>query len=256
MATAYVALGGNLGPVAETFHQAIDDLNSHPGISVCQVSRSFQTKSVGPDAGPSFLNATIGLETDRAPLDLLDALQSVERRRGRVCHGHWTPRTLDLDLILYDNLIIQTRRLHVPHPACWYRRFVLDPLCDIAADVEHPTKKCTMRRLRERLLRRPFRCTFFGVPDRTSTTWFARLRQDFPDVVFSWHDRGTIPDENATTLLIGLVPVVGLRATDGGQRIAPSGHLGWLDLSDDVATAPTVVHTTLEAALGKSRPLS
>eukprot|EP00913_Durusdinium_trenchii_P008975 g8441.t1 len=153
-------MGGNLGEVAGTFDRAVESLRQHPQITVDAVSPIHQTTPVGADAGAPFLNAAAAIQTDLEPLALLDELQRIEAENGRRRERHWGPRTLDLDLITYGDAVVELPRLTVPHPACWYRRFVLDPVVDIAPDVRHPLRHVTFRELRERLLPRPL---LFGV---------------------------------------------------------------------------------------------
>jgi 2-amino-4-hydroxy-6-hydroxymethyldihydropteridine diphosphokinase len=155
MSCCYIALGGNVGDVDETFRWAVARLGRDGPVNVTRFSSVFRTRPVGPNAGGEFTNAAAEVETDLEPLVLLDLLQDLERRAGRTHGEHWGPRPLDLDLILYADQIIDVPRLRVPHPACWYRRFVLDPLAEIASDVRHPVKRLTVGELRSRLLLRP-----------------------------------------------------------------------------------------------------
>ena len=155
MTRAFVSLGGNLGPVEQTLDQALRELDAHPAIAVRAHSSWMRTKAVGAAAGGDFLNGAAELDTGLDAFELLDVLLRLEDQHGRARTGRWSPRTLDLDLLLYRDAVIETPRLQVPHPACWYRRFVLDPLSEIAADVNHPVKRTTVADLRGRLLVRP-----------------------------------------------------------------------------------------------------
>ena len=133
MSCCYIALGGNVGDVDETFRWAVVRLGRDGPVDVTRFSSEFRTRPVGPNAGEEFTNAVAEVETDLEPLALLDLLQDLERRAGRTPGEHREPRPLYLDLIFYADQIIDMPRLRVPHPACWYRRFVLDPLAEIAS---------------------------------------------------------------------------------------------------------------------------
>jgi 2-amino-4-hydroxy-6-hydroxymethyldihydropteridine diphosphokinase len=153
---------------------------------VVSVSRYHETAPVGDEAGAGFLNAAAELENSLTPLDLLDKLQAVERDLGRTRSTHWGPRTLDLDLVFWESQIINSPRLVIPHPAAWYRRFVLDPLVEIAPRFVHPVKQVDICTLRERLLVRPLHVSFAGRrPSESRTQLIGRLASDFPDVEFS-----------------------------------------------------------------------
>lgn len=137
--TAYVALGSNLGDRRDYLDRAIDMLRRRPGITVSCVSSYYETEPVGGPAGqPAFLNAAARLETDMEPEALLHALQEVEQALGRVRSEHHGPRTLDLDLLLYDDRTHSASELTVPHPRLHERRFVLEPLNEIAPHALHP----------------------------------------------------------------------------------------------------------------------
>lgn len=150
-----IALGGNVGDVTATMERCLDTLEQHPQVSVKSKSRIYKTSPVGRDAGGSFLNSAAIIETTLGPLQLLDVLQKIEYEEGRERTSRWTPRPIDLDLIQFGDQVIEETRLTVPHAACFYRRFVLDPVVEIAGETVHPGFGKTYRELRERLLRRP-----------------------------------------------------------------------------------------------------
>ncbi len=126
-------MGGNLGDVAATLTAAEAQLAGHPQIRLLKCSQRYRTAPVGSDAGTAFLNSAVEIATDLEPLALLDYVQAVENGFGRVRTVHWGPRTLDIDLLFSLPAVIQsTPRLTLPHPHLWYRRFVLEPLNDIA----------------------------------------------------------------------------------------------------------------------------
>lgn len=204
MARCLIALGGNLGPVGETFHRALGRLSSDPGVAVTRMSRIYRSSPVGEIAGGEFQNAVAELETKLEPLRLLDLLQRVETDLGRTRDAHWGARTLDLDLILYADQVIDIPRLRVPHPACWYRRFVLDPMVEIAADVLHPERGVTFGALRSALLVRPFRVVFAGGSESERADLIDQLARDFPAVVFSnWKTEQDVSDLPALIVRLG-----------------------------------------------------
>ena len=154
MTLCRIALGGNEGDVSAAFAAALRRLEG-PDLWVTAVSRLYATPPMGADAGGAFLNAAATVNTSLAPLALLDRLLAAEDALGRVRTVRWGPRSIDLDLILYGDAVIDVPRLRVPHPAAWHRRFVLDPLCDIAPDALHPETGETIAALRDRLVPRP-----------------------------------------------------------------------------------------------------
>ncbi|MBN1347324.1 MAG: 2-amino-4-hydroxy-6-hydroxymethyldihydropteridine diphosphokinase [Phycisphaerae bacterium] len=149
---AYVALGSNLGDRAAILQGTIDDLRGEEGVEVDCVSGIRRTKPVGgPPNQDDYLNAVVRLRTKLGPFELLDLLQDIEQRFARRRLERWGPRTLDLDLLLYDDAVLNTERLTVPHPRMHERRFVLEPLCDVAPDTVHPVLRRTARELLEDL---------------------------------------------------------------------------------------------------------
>jgi 2-amino-4-hydroxy-6-hydroxymethyldihydropteridine diphosphokinase len=185
MPDCLISLGGNSGPVAAAFDEALARLQSASDCRVVAVSRFHETAAVGDRAGAGFLNAAAKLETELAPLSLLDKLQTVELELGRTRSIHWGPRTLDLDLLFYDSQIINSPRLVVPHPAAWYRRFVLDPVVEIARWFVHPMKQVDMGTLRDRLLGRPLRVSLTGNSSEYKADLIRLLSPNLAPVEFS-----------------------------------------------------------------------
>jgi 2-amino-4-hydroxy-6-hydroxymethyldihydropteridine diphosphokinase len=145
MAKAYIGLGSNLGDRMATLRTAIERFESLGRVT--NVSSLYKTEPVGYLEQPSFLNAVVALETALAPADLLRALLGIERDLGRVRSFPNAPRTLDLDLLLVDNVILDTPELTLPHPRQHRRAFVLVPLAEIAPQVVHPGSGKTMQEL-------------------------------------------------------------------------------------------------------------
>lgn len=173
-----------MGAVADTFQQALALLNQTPGVSVVQTSRTYTTAPVGLNAGHEFLNAVAELRTSRSPLELLKVLQSIETQLGRNRTIRWGPRTLDLDLLLDEQTVLDSAELTIPHPHLWYRRFVLDPLVEIAPDVLHPVHQLTLAELRRQLLVRPLPCRLQGGGDDERLALQFELSQAFPQIVW------------------------------------------------------------------------
>lgn len=135
MARAYLALGSNLGDRVAHLQGAVDGLARAPATRVVAISGVYETEPVGGPEQGAFLNAVVEVETDLDPHALLGVGQQLERDAQRVRDERWGPRTLDVDVLLYDDLEIDTHDLVVPHPRMWERAFVLVPLHDIAADL-------------------------------------------------------------------------------------------------------------------------
>jgi 2-amino-4-hydroxy-6-hydroxymethyldihydropteridine diphosphokinase len=137
--TAYIALGSNLGDRQQYLERALQSLREQPGIMVARVSSWHETAPVGGPSGQgNYLNGAAELQTDLEPAALLHVLLDIERRLGRVRLVRDGPRTVDLDLLLYDESVLQERDLVVPHPRLHERGFVLQPLAEIAPHVKHP----------------------------------------------------------------------------------------------------------------------
>ena len=117
-----------------------------PGLEVLAVSRFHETRPVGgPAHQGAFLNGACLIETDLPPSDLLGALFAVENTLARRREERWGPRTIDLDLLLYDDIVVESPELTLPHPRMATRRFVLEPCAEIAGELPYPTADCTVR---------------------------------------------------------------------------------------------------------------
>lgn len=139
MSIAYIALGANLGNPLKQAHDAIEAIKQLPQTQLLQISPFYRSKPLGPQNQPDYLNAVIKLTTLLSPTTLLSVLQRIEKQLGRVRKANrWGPRTLDLDILLYDKLIINSENLIIPHYDMQHREFVLYPLFDIAPELILP----------------------------------------------------------------------------------------------------------------------
>ena len=150
--TAFIALGSNLGDRRAMINAAIGALQNHTGIEVVSVSDLIETEPVGPGDQPRYFNAAAELRTTLSPRELLEACLAIEHRLGRdrSTSTRWGPRTIDIDLLLFSDRIINEPGLCVPHPHMHERTFVLRPLSQIAPQFVHPVLGLTI----ESLLRR------------------------------------------------------------------------------------------------------
>lgn len=154
MARCLVALGSNLGDRRDHLDKAVELLGFMPGVTLLEVSRYRETKPVGgPDGQAPFLNGACLVETDLSPQDLLGLLQAVESSLERERSVRWGPRTVDLDLLLHGETILESERLVLPHPRMATRRFVLEPSAEIAAELHHPTADCSVGDLLDNISR-------------------------------------------------------------------------------------------------------
>lgn len=135
---AYIGLGSNIGDREVNIRRALDLLGEHSGIIVAGVSSLYETAPVGYVDQPDFINAVAILETDLSPHELLAVLLKVEEQMGRVRTIRWGPRVIDIDILLYGDVQVEENDLQVPHPRMMERRFVLEPLAEIAPDLVLP----------------------------------------------------------------------------------------------------------------------
>jgi 2-amino-4-hydroxy-6-hydroxymethyldihydropteridine diphosphokinase len=132
--------------------RALELLNEIAGVRVRRISSFMENPAIGgPADSPAFLNGVAEVETTLSPDALLDRLLDIEKQLGRVRREKWEPRAIDLDMILFGNQVVNTDRLTIPHPLMHARRFVLEPLVEIAPDISHPVLKQTVRALLERV---------------------------------------------------------------------------------------------------------
>ncbi len=152
MPTCLIGLGSNLGDRRQMLEQAIERLAGEPAVRLTARSRWHATAPVGgpPGQGP-FLNGAAVLETSLLPEAVWQVLGRIETGLGRRPRQRWGPRNVDLDLLLYDDLVLETPSLTVPHPRMSWRRFVLEPAAEVAGTMVHPTTGWTIARLLEHL---------------------------------------------------------------------------------------------------------
>lgn len=145
---AYIGLGSNLGDRELKLLMAVAELGKLPGTKVTALSSFYETEPVGGVPQDNFYNAVARISTTLSPLELLDALKRIEVEVfNRVDSGHWGPRSMDLDILFYGELVLESDRLTIPHPRLAERRFVLQPLSDIAPKLVHPTLGASISQL-------------------------------------------------------------------------------------------------------------
>ncbi len=150
MSRAYVALGSNLGDREENLRNALKHLQEN-GVEVVKVSTFIETEPYGVTDQPGFVNAVCQVETELAPLELLRLLLRIEQEMGRVRLRRWGERNIDLDLLLYEDAVLESEELTLPHPDMHNRDFVLFPLAEIAGGVVHPVLEKSISELKDEL---------------------------------------------------------------------------------------------------------
>ncbi|MDN2668138.1 2-amino-4-hydroxy-6-hydroxymethyldihydropteridine diphosphokinase [Vibrio sp. 14N.309.X.WAT.E.F5] len=139
MITAYIAVGSNLADPVNQANLAIETLKSLPRSTFIATSKLYSSTPMGPQNQPDYINAVVAIQTELTPIELLDCTQKIELEQGRVRKDErWGPRTLDLDIVLYGNEVIDSERLTVPHYGMKEREFVLYPLAEIAPSLQLP----------------------------------------------------------------------------------------------------------------------
>ena len=150
--TAFLSLGSNMGNREQYIHDAIELLNKTEGCTVEQISPVIETKPYGDVPQEDFLNCALKLSTYHSPQALLNILHTIENKLHRVRTVRWGPRTIDLDIVFYDDIVLDTEELHIPHIDMHNRSFVLIPLCSIAPYYRHPILNKTVEQLRKGML--------------------------------------------------------------------------------------------------------
>lgn len=149
MATVYVSLGSNLGDMLQHLRKAIKKIEEVNKISIKKVSSVYESEPVGYKNQRWFLNLVLEIQTSFDPFPLLEHLLAIEDKMGREREEKWGPRNIDIDLLLYDNRIVKSDRLTIPHPRMQERRFVLISLTQIAPKLLHPLLKKSVEELLE-----------------------------------------------------------------------------------------------------------
>jgi len=189
--TAAIALGGNVGDVPQVFMRALARLDQLTEVQLVGRSRNFETRAMGDQAGGTYTNAVALLQTTFTPSQLLCQIQQVEEEFGRERTVPWGPRTLDIDLLSFGHDVITLNSsggpdavgdvntchhrplesyrgsLLIPHPGSWYRRFVLDPWCDVSPQFRHPVLGETVREMQKKLRESPLKVSVVGGGEQT-----------------------------------------------------------------------------------------
>lgn len=138
MTLTFIGIGSNLQDPLQQVHIATVSLQQLPHTRVERISSCYQSPPLGPPDQPHFINRVVSLHTALSPEELLDQLQAIEQRQGRVRSVHWGPRVIDLDILLYGERVITTERLTIPHAGLTQRAFFLYPLAEIAPELILP----------------------------------------------------------------------------------------------------------------------
>lgn len=145
--TAYIGIGSNLSNPDKNCVEAIEKISAHRDIRIVIKSSFYQTEPIGQIEQGWFVNAAIKIETPLNPKELLSALLNIESAMGRIRQEKWGPRLIDLDLLFYDDLVLDMEGLTLPHPETQKRKFVLTPMNELAENLIHPTLNKTIKTL-------------------------------------------------------------------------------------------------------------
>ncbi len=149
--SVYLSLGSNMGDRKAYIQKGIEELDALASCKVCEQSEIMETEPYGKTDQECFLNCVVHAETVLNPGQLLDALHEIEAHADRKREVHWGPRTLDMDILFYDHMTLNTPQLTIPHADMHNRRFVLEPLCEIAPWYQHPVLHQSVQQLYDRL---------------------------------------------------------------------------------------------------------
>ena len=149
MSIVFIGIGSNLGDRVSYCKKAFDEISGFARIT--RTSSLYETDPVGKEDQPEFINCLVVIETELSPQDLLNQLNLVETKLGRKREEKWGPRPIDLDIIYYDDRIISDENLEIPHPRAHNRRFVLEPLCEIAPEFVDPKFNVSVIELLDRI---------------------------------------------------------------------------------------------------------
>ncbi len=146
---AFLGLGSNLGDRSSNIHEAVRRLGEVPGVRVLKLSSLYETAPVGGPPQGDYINAAVEIEISLTSRRLLEAALAIERAMGRVRGERWGPRVIDIDVLFCDDLVLDAPDFVVPHPRMHERRFVLEPLAEIAPEATHPKLRRSVRELLE-----------------------------------------------------------------------------------------------------------